>query len=191
MLRISHSRAVLCGLVLAWILAGCTHGDAVTAERVIPERIAQLMDEVGPPQAAWLEDGRVTNAELEAAFYAAVACINRSGATVEAEYLGAGDYQTSSVGDSEASVDQGNSIVDQCFRDNYELTATVYATLYGPTEQDYSVARQLFVSCANDLGIPGSDRETIIANYQGRPSIAPCSDREAEYLRQVTIERAG
>ena len=163
----------------------------VIPDRTLPEVLRQRVEASGPPQAEWLADGVVTNAELEAAFLAAVQCAREAGIAFKAEHHGAGDYSISRMGATESELHEGADSLERCFEDNFDLMALVYARLYGPTEAEYRDAAEIYVECANDAGVEGATPEEIRDNLRSSPvPMAHCVEQQGEYLREITMRRA-
>lgn len=191
MLSNTHTGALV-GVAAVILLAACSDV-SMADERTLPPVLQDRIEEIGEPQASVLGDGEVTNAELEAAFFEAVSCMEDAGVEAEPEFLGAGDYRMSRKAESEGDLGAQSDAIETCLEQNYNLTASVYAALYGPTEKEYDHAKQLVVECAHELGIDGDTFDEVMENHSQiseGASFLPCLERQGDYLRRVTAERA-
>lgn len=178
---------------MSLVLVGCGAEEESTG-RTLPPVLEMRMEEVGLPQSQYLEDGAVTNAELESAFFAAMACMEEGGVVVEGTFLGAGDFEIEYRGTSETEVEDAAGVEDRCFEENFNLVAAVYGALYGPTAAEQQAGERIFLDCImEEFGIQADTVDGALealgaANAEASPSL--CMDRWSEYLRQVTISRA-
>lgn len=175
------------------ILAGCGNSDDGATDRTLPQTLMERMGQVGEPQSRLLADGIVSNGELESAYLVAVACIEDAGVSVTGEFLGAGDYELEYHSASEGGFTDIESVVAGCFEGNYDLVATVYAALYGPTEAEQQTGEQVFLSCLLESGVEAQTVEEALEMSQTTSEdfrLSPCLDRWSSYLREVTIARA-
>lgn len=185
------SMFALLGAVACGAASQGTESNEVMPPPTLDEVLRERVEAAGPPQSEWLADGVVTNAELEAAFLAAVQCAEEAGVGFEAEHYGAGDYSISRSGGSEAALHEGQDSLEECFEDHFDLIATVYARLYGPTEAELQRSYEIRIQCANEAGVEGDTVEEIRESLQATPiMISHCYDLQAEFIREIAMRRS-
>jgi hypothetical protein len=119
----------------------------------------------------------VTFDEYEQSILEAVACINATGATADAELKRQGTWYELSA---KTTTEQGPA-VQRCFAESALITNT-WSIEIQPTEQELQIARKAMLQCLNENGLMLPDDITTerLQGLQQSRIYAECSDRVGE-----------
>jgi len=149
---------VLVTVVMAAAVVGCD-SDEVTTTGLSPEINRLIAEEARDAQRAYLEDGVVSPAEREGAFFAWVACIESNGVEVLNYTLrddGETIETTSNLDDAEEEI-----VVEECRKEEYRVVAIVFREQNAPSAQEETDWVRQAADCMREQGVDPPDSATL------------------------------